>query len=80
MGFQGLLVALVARQNQLVIIPMAVVFAALRTGSGFLTATGVPREITDIIQALLVLALLVPPAILQIRDRRRALAAITART
>jgi hypothetical protein len=39
------------------------VFAALRTGSSFLAATGVDRRMTDVVQALLVLALLIPPAI-----------------
>ena len=79
-GFDGLLVALVARQRPLLVVPLALVFAGLRTGSGFLAATGVEREITQIVQSLLVLALLVPPAILFIRERRRALAAMTART
>jgi simple sugar transport system permease protein len=79
-GFDGLLVCLVARQKPLVILIMAFVFAALRQGSSFLAATQVPREITDIVKALLTLALLVPPAILHIRERRRALAAITTRT
>lgn len=79
-GFDGLLVALVARQRPVLVVPLALVFACLRTGSGFLAATGVEREITQIVQSLLVLALLVPPAILFIRERRRALAAMTART
>ena len=35
---------------------------------------------TDVVQGLLVLALLVPPAILFIRDRRRALAQVESRT
>ena len=74
-GWEGLLVALVARSHPIVAIPAAFVFAALRTGSGFLAATGVDRDITRVVQALLVLALLVPPAILFVRDRRRALAA-----
>ena len=74
-GWEGLLVALVARAHPIVAIPAAFVFAALRTGSGFLAATGVDRDITKVVQALLVLALLVPPAILFVRDRRRALAA-----
>ena len=74
-GWEGLLVALVARSHPIVAIPAAFVFAALRTGSGFLAATGVDRDITKVVQALLVLALLVPPAILFVRDRRRALAA-----
>lgn len=79
-GFDGLLVALIARRNALAVIPIALVFAMLRTGSGFLAATGVEREITDIVQGLLVLAFLIPPAILFVRHRRRALAATRART
>ena len=62
-GWDGLLVALVARNRVLMAIPTAFVFAALRTGSSFLAATGVDRRMTDVVQALLVLALLVPPAI-----------------
>ena len=55
-GWDGLLVALVARNRVLVAIPTAFVFAALRTGSSFLAATGVDRRMTDVVQALLVLA------------------------
>jgi ABC-type uncharacterized transport system permease subunit len=79
-GWTGLLVALVARERALVCIPVALVFASLRTGSGFVASTGVEGRITDVIQGLLVLALLVPPAVMFIRDRRRARAATTART
>jgi simple sugar transport system permease protein len=79
-GWTGLLVALVAREKALVAVIVAFVFAALRTGSGFLAATGVERRITDVVQALLVLALLIPPAVLFVRERRRALAAARART
>ncbi len=78
-GWTGLLVALVARERALAAIAVAFVFASLRTGSGFLAATGVERRITDVVQGLLVLALLVPPALLFVRDRRRALTAATAR-
>ena len=67
LGWQGLLVALLARQRAPLAIPMAFVFAALRTGSGFLAATGVDRQIADVVQAMLVLALLVPPAYEQYR-------------
>jgi len=74
-GWQGLLVALLARSRPLAAIPMAILFAGLRTGSGFLAATGVDRKIVDVVQGLLVLALLIPPAVLFIRERRRALAA-----
>jgi simple sugar transport system permease protein len=76
-GWQGLLVALLAASRPLVAIPMAVLFAALRTGSGFLAATGVDRKIVDVVQALLLLALLVPPAIQFIRDRKKARARAT---
>jgi general nucleoside transport system permease protein len=69
-GWQGLLVALLARDKPLAALPMAFVFAALRTGSGFLSATGVERRIADVVQAMLVLALLVPPAVQAIQRRR----------
>jgi len=72
-GWTGLLVALVSRQRASVAILIAFVFAALRTGSGFLAATGVERRITDVVQGLLVLALLIPPALLFLRQRRRAM-------
>ncbi len=79
-GWTGLLVALVARERALVAIPMAFVFGALRTGSGFVNSTGVEGLITDVIQGFLVLALLVPPAVMTIRDRLRARSATVART
>ncbi|MEO1061182.1 MAG: ABC transporter permease [Actinomycetota bacterium] len=74
-GWTGLLVALVARQRAVAAIATALVFAGLRTGSGFIAATGVERRITSVVEGLLVLALLIPPALLFIRERRRALAA-----
>lgn len=79
-GFAGLLAALVARQRPLIIVPVALVFAGLRTGSSFLRATGVEARIADVVQGMIVLALLLPPAILYIRARRRALAATSSRT
>ena len=79
-GFAGLLAALVARQRVLVLIFVAFVFGSLRTGSGFLRATGVSGRIADVVQGLLVLALLLPPALLFVRERRRALSATTSRT
>ena len=62
---------------RLVAIPVAFVFAGLRTGSSFVGATGVEGRITDVIQGFLVLALLVPPAVMFLRDRGRARAAAT---
>jgi ABC-type uncharacterized transport system permease subunit len=79
-GWTGLLVALVAQRKAGVAIAVAFVFAGLRTGSGFVAATGVERRITDVVQGLLVLALLVPPALLFLRQRRRALAMTKDRT
>ncbi len=79
-GWTGLLVALVGRQRIAATILVAFVFASLRTGSGFVAATGVERRITDVVQGLLVLALLIPPALLFLRQRRRALAAQEGRT
>ncbi len=79
-GWEGLLVALMARSQPILSVIAAFVFAALRTGAGFLAATGVDSEITKVVQALLVLALLIPPAILYVRDRRRTLAAAKERT
>ncbi len=78
-GFAGLLAALVARQRVLVAIFVAFVFGCLRTGSGFLRATGVSGRIADVVQGLLVLSLLLPPALLYLRERRRALAASSVR-
>jgi simple sugar transport system permease protein len=78
-GWDGLLIALIARNRPGAVVPVALVFGALRTGSGSLAATGVPRNIVDVVQALLVLALLLPPVYLSVRDRRRALAATSAR-
>jgi simple sugar transport system permease protein len=78
-GFAGLLAALVAQQRVIVLIFVAFVFAGLRTGSGFLRATGVSGRIADVVQGLLVLALLLPPAVLFLRHRRRARALTRAR-
>jgi ABC-type uncharacterized transport system permease subunit len=69
-GWQGLQVALLAREKPILAVPMAFIFAMLRTGSNFLAATGVERRIADVVQALLVLALLVPPAVDAIRKHR----------
>lgn len=73
-GWTGLLVALVARQKALAAIGAAIIFAGLRSGSGFVAATGVERRITNVVEGLLVLALLIPPALIFLRNRRRALA------
>jgi simple sugar transport system permease protein len=55
-GWDGLLVALIARNRPVLAIPVAVLFGVLRSGGGFLAATGVPSFLVDVVKALLVLA------------------------
>jgi simple sugar transport system permease protein len=70
-GYEGLLVALVAQGHALVAVPVAFFFGALRSGGGFLASTGVPRYLVDVVQALLVLAAVFPPAFVALRAMRR---------
>ncbi|MEU9240354.1 ABC transporter permease [Streptomyces sp. NPDC048385] len=70
-GWDGLLVALVARNRPLVAIPVSFVFAVLRSGGDFLSATGVPYYLVDIVKALLVLAFVVPPLLVNLVSGRR---------
>ncbi|MDO1485115.1 ABC transporter permease [Rhodococcus rhodochrous] len=70
-GWDGLLVALIARNRPLVAIPVALAFGALRTGSNFLAATGVPIYLVNVVQSLLVLAFVIAPAITAVLERRR---------
>ncbi|WP_331767387.1 ABC transporter permease [Embleya sp. NBC_00896] len=69
-GFDGLLVALVARDKPLLAVPVALFFGALRAGGGFLSATGVPRYIVAVVTALMVLATVFPAAYAEMRRRR----------
>jgi ABC-type uncharacterized transport system permease subunit len=76
-GYEGLLVALVAQGRGLVAVPVAFFFGALRSGGGFLATTGVPRYLVDVVQALLVLAAVFPPAFWALRAMRRRGASVT---
>jgi simple sugar transport system permease protein len=69
-GWNGLLVALVARNNAWVAIGVALGFGALQAGGGFLETTGVPTDLVNIIEALVVLAAVFPPALQELRRRR----------
>src|SRR5262245_43017439 len=69
-GWNGLLVALVARNNAWVAIVVAILFGGLHAGGGFLASTGVPSDLVDIVVALVVLAAVFPPAVLELRRRR----------
>jgi simple sugar transport system permease protein len=79
-GWDGLLVALVARNSPLLAIPVALVFAALRSGSTFLSVAGIEAVLVDVVRGLLVVALFIPPAISELRRKRRAAAQLTERT
>ncbi|MFF9807960.1 ABC transporter permease [Streptomyces coeruleorubidus] len=70
-GWDGLLVALVARNRPLAAIPVSFVFAVLRAGGDFLSATGVPSYLVDIVKALLVLAFVAPPVLVDLFHGRR---------
>lgn len=70
-GWDGLLIVLVARSNPLIAIPVALLFGVLRAGGGFLASTGVPASLVDVMKALLVLAFVVPPAVVQLTQHRR---------
>jgi simple sugar transport system permease protein len=68
-GWDGLLVALVARNRPALCLPVAALFGILRAGGSFLAATGVPFYLVDVVKALLVLALVVPPVAADIAER-----------
>ena len=70
-GWEGLLVALVARYNAIAAIVAAFLFGALRAGGGALAATGVDSSIVGVIQALVVLAVMLPSLYMRRRGARR---------
>ena len=69
-GWNGILVAVVARNNAWVAVAVALAFGALQAGGGFLAATGVPTDLVNVVEALVVLALVFPPALEVLRRRR----------
>ncbi|GAB2454964.1 ABC transporter permease [Jatrophihabitans fulvus] len=71
-GWDGLLVALVARNRPVVAIPVAVVFGVLRAGGDFLSSNGLPYFLVDVIKSLLVLAFVAPPVLVGSWLARRA--------
>jgi simple sugar transport system permease protein len=70
-GWDGLLVALVARNRPGLCVPVSVLFGVLRAGGDFLSTTGVPYYLVDIVQSLLVLAFVVPSVVVGIVRRRQ---------
>ena len=69
-GWDGLLVALVARNRPVVCVPVALLFGILRAGGDFLSATGIPYYLVDISKGLLVLAVVAPPVVVSMLQRR----------
>ena len=70
-GWDGLLVALVARNRPLVSVPVALLFGILRAGGDFLAATGIPYYLVDVAKSLLVLAFVAPGVLVGMLERRR---------
>lgn len=77
-GWDGLLVGLVARNNPILAMPVALLFGALRAGGNFLAATGIPSFLVDVVKSLLVIAFVAPGVIAEAIERRRALARASA--
>lgn len=72
-GWDGLLVALIARNRPGLCVPAAALFGILRAGGDFLAAIGVPSYLADVVKSLLVLALVAPSVIVTaVRSRRQA--------
>jgi simple sugar transport system permease protein len=71
LGWDGLLVALVARNRPSLCVPVAVLFGVLQAGGDYLSTTGVPAYLVDIVQSMLVLAFVVPSVVTGIVQRRR---------
>jgi general nucleoside transport system permease protein len=54
LGFDGITVAMLGKTNPFGVIPAAILVGAMKAGSAEMQfASGVPKEITDVIQALI---------------------------
>lgn len=73
-GWEGLLVAQIALRRPIPVIWVSLFWGALTAGGGYLVTTGLSRDLVDVVKGFFVLALLVPPVYLSIRQRRRAIA------
>ena len=55
-GWVGVLVALMASNNPIAVLPVGILFGALKTGGlGMEAATNVPSELSDVLQAIIIL-------------------------
>ena len=70
-GFDGIAVALLARNHPLGVIPAALLFGALRTADRWLQlSAGVPRDLVVVIQALTILAVGIQGGLVKLSGRR----------
>lgn len=67
-GNDGLLAALVCRDRPGWLLPVSFAFGMIRTGGSYFLSTGVPSYLAQVLQALLVLAVVFPPVF---NDRRQ---------
>jgi general nucleoside transport system permease protein len=77
-GWSGLLVALVARNNASAAVATALLFGAAEAGGSFLSTAGIATDLVPIVQALVVLGVVLPPALLHLRASRRGAIAVQA--
>ena len=77
-GNDGLLAALVCRDQPWALLPVSFLFAMIRTGGNFLLSTGVPSYLGQVLEGLLVLAAVFPPVYLERREWARRLRAARA--
>jgi len=77
-GNDGLLAALVCRDQPAALLPVSFLFAMIRTGGSFLLATGVPNYLAQVLEGLLVLAFVFPPVFIERREWARRLKAARA--
>ena len=62
-GFDSIAVALLARSNPLAIIPSALLFGAMRAGAGQMQIQATPRELVDVLQAVILLVIVALPVV-----------------
>ncbi|HLI16608.1 MAG TPA: ABC transporter permease [Acidimicrobiales bacterium] len=77
-GNDGLLCALVVRDQPWALLPVSFFFGMIRTGGSFLLSTGVPFYLAQVLEGLLVLAAVFPPVYLERREWARRLRAARA--
>jgi simple sugar transport system permease protein len=70
-GWDGFLVSLITGPRPLLVIPVSLAFGAIRAGGGWLAAIGISSSLVLVVQALIVLAILLPGLYVNFSKRRR---------